>query len=172
MIDPDTRDRILAAPEAILEDRDLMQALIGANDRSMGGNIVDLRGLAMDRLNQKLDRLEDALAVLERDQMVADEGEEGLISQLTESAKVLQGRLERPEGERFSRGLRGWERTYDIEQVDALCDQLWEYFNEGSQMSVDDVRRSVFKPRRGNLGYREPEVDAFLDRVVSVMVST
>lgn len=59
MIDPDTRDRILAAPEAILEDRDLMQALIGANDRSMGGNIVDLRGLAMDRLNQKLDRLED-----------------------------------------------------------------------------------------------------------------
>ncbi len=34
MIDPDTRDRILASPEALLEDRDLMQALIGANDRA------------------------------------------------------------------------------------------------------------------------------------------
>jgi uncharacterized protein YigA (DUF484 family) len=59
MIDPDTRDRILAAPETLLEDRDLMQALIGANDRAMGGNVIDLRGLAMERLNQKLDRLED-----------------------------------------------------------------------------------------------------------------
>lgn len=59
MIDPDTRDRILASPEALLEDRDVMEALIGANDRAMGGNIVDLRGLAMERLNQKLDRLED-----------------------------------------------------------------------------------------------------------------
>jgi uncharacterized protein YigA (DUF484 family) len=59
MIDPDTRDQILAAPEALLEDRDVMQALIGANDRAAGGNVVDLRGLAMERLNQKLDRLED-----------------------------------------------------------------------------------------------------------------
>lgn len=59
MIDQDTRDRILAAPEALLEDRDVMQALIGANDRAVGGNVVDLRGLAMERLNQKLDRLED-----------------------------------------------------------------------------------------------------------------
>ncbi|NBZ86950.1 DUF484 family protein [Stagnihabitans tardus] len=59
MIDPDTRDRILASPEALLEDRDVMQALIGANDRAAGTNVVDLRGLAMERLNQKLDRLED-----------------------------------------------------------------------------------------------------------------
>lgn len=59
MIDPDTRDRILAAPEALLEDRDVMQALIGANERAAGSNVVDLRGLAMERLNQKLDRLED-----------------------------------------------------------------------------------------------------------------
>lgn len=59
MIDQDTRDRILASPEALLEDRDVMQALIGANDRAVGGNVVDLRGLAMERLNQKLDRLED-----------------------------------------------------------------------------------------------------------------
>lgn len=59
MIDPDTRDRILAAPEALLDDRDVMQALIGAGDRAAGSNVVDLRGLAMERLNQKLDRLED-----------------------------------------------------------------------------------------------------------------
>ena len=36
-----------------------MQALIAANERAMGGNIVDLRGIAMDRLETRLDRLED-----------------------------------------------------------------------------------------------------------------
>jgi DivIVA domain-containing protein len=38
-------------------------------------------------------------------------------------------------------------------------------------MSADDVRHAVFRGRRGNTGYREPEVDAFLDRAVSVMVA-
>ncbi len=59
MIDQDMRDRILAEPEAILEDRDVMNALIGANERLMGSNIVDLRGIAMERLENRLDRLED-----------------------------------------------------------------------------------------------------------------
>lgn len=59
MIEQDVRDRILAEPEVILEDRDLMKALIAANERAMGGNIVDLRGIAMERLEGKLDRLED-----------------------------------------------------------------------------------------------------------------
>jgi uncharacterized protein YigA (DUF484 family) len=59
MIEQDLRDRILAAPETILEDRDLMQALVAANDRAMGDNVIDLRGLAMQRLEGRLDRLED-----------------------------------------------------------------------------------------------------------------
>jgi uncharacterized protein len=59
MIDQDTRDRLLAEPEMILEDRDLMNALIGANERLMGSNIIDLRGIAMERLEGRLDRLED-----------------------------------------------------------------------------------------------------------------
>ena len=59
MIDPDLRDRIIAEPETLLEDRDVMNALIGANERLMGSNIVDLRGIAMERLEGRLDRLED-----------------------------------------------------------------------------------------------------------------
>ncbi len=53
------RDKILSEPEMILEDREVMGALIAANERSMGGNIVDLRGIAMDRLESRLDRLEE-----------------------------------------------------------------------------------------------------------------
>ena len=55
----DWRNRVLTDPELILEDRDLMRALIAANDRQMGGNIVDMRGIAMERLQNRLDRLED-----------------------------------------------------------------------------------------------------------------
>ena len=59
MIDQELRDKILAEPEVLLEDRDVMNALIGANERLMGSNIVDLRGIAMERLEGRLDRLED-----------------------------------------------------------------------------------------------------------------
>jgi uncharacterized protein len=59
MIDQDLRDRILSEPEILLEDRDVMNALISANERLMGNNIVDLRGIAMERLEGRLDRLED-----------------------------------------------------------------------------------------------------------------
>ena len=58
-LDDATRAAIIAAPDSILDDQDLMRALIAANERSMGGNIVDLRGIAMERLEARLDRLED-----------------------------------------------------------------------------------------------------------------
>ena len=51
MIEPDLRDRILAEPERDpARTRDVMRALIAANERAMGVNIVDLRGIAMERL--------------------------------------------------------------------------------------------------------------------------
>lgn len=53
------RKKIIDDPEVILEDQMVMRALIDANARSMGSNIVDLRGIAMDRLENRLDRLED-----------------------------------------------------------------------------------------------------------------
>lgn len=55
----DVRSRILQDPEVILEDPDVMRALIDANDRAMGANIVDLRGVAMERLEARLSRLEE-----------------------------------------------------------------------------------------------------------------
>ncbi|HCI08067.1 DUF484 family protein [Ascidiaceihabitans sp.] len=58
-IDDTLREAIISQPNVILDDKDLMQALIAANERAMGGNIVDLRGIAMDRLESRLDRLED-----------------------------------------------------------------------------------------------------------------
>lgn len=55
----DMRARILNEPDTILSDPDVMRALITANEQAMGSNIVDLRGVAMERLEDRLTRLED-----------------------------------------------------------------------------------------------------------------
>ncbi len=59
LIEDTLREKIMADPDAVLEDQDLMRALIAANDRALGANVVDLRGIAMERLEARLDRLED-----------------------------------------------------------------------------------------------------------------
>ncbi|NYS24254.1 DUF484 family protein [Rhodobacteraceae bacterium 2376] len=58
-IDDDLRARILADPALVLDDRELMHALVTTSESQMGRNIVDLRGLAMERLEARLDRLEE-----------------------------------------------------------------------------------------------------------------
>lgn len=53
------RDQILSDPDVILQDRAVMKALVAANEKNLGDNIVDLRGVAMERLEDRFDRLED-----------------------------------------------------------------------------------------------------------------
>ena len=53
------REKILSEPDLVLDDQAVMRALISANEKSMGSNIVDLRSVAMNRLEDRLDRLED-----------------------------------------------------------------------------------------------------------------
>lgn len=55
----EVRRAIISQPDCILDDKDVMHALIAANEKTMGANIVDLRGIAMERLEGRLDRLED-----------------------------------------------------------------------------------------------------------------
>lgn len=58
-LEHELREKILAEPNTILEDHDLMRALVAANEKVMGENIVDLRGIAMNRLESRLDKLEN-----------------------------------------------------------------------------------------------------------------
>lgn len=59
LLSADVRTKIISDPDALLEDQDIMRALVAANEKSLGSNIVDLRGIAMERLESRLDRLED-----------------------------------------------------------------------------------------------------------------
>lgn len=53
------KQHILQDPNTVLEDRDVMRALISADEASRGGNVVDLRSIVIERLEARLDRLED-----------------------------------------------------------------------------------------------------------------
>ena len=54
----DVRRRILADPEIVLSDPVLMRALVDRSEAPAAGNVVDMRGLAMARLEERLARLE------------------------------------------------------------------------------------------------------------------
>lgn len=55
----DLREKIIANPDFLLEDADVMRALVGAKADQNAANIVDLRSVAMERLEARFDRLED-----------------------------------------------------------------------------------------------------------------
>ena len=87
------------------------------------------------------------------------------------SSGVLRGRLHRPDGERFRRPAKAKVRSYNTTDVDDLCRELIGYLEEDKPLSVDNVRRAVFRPAVGQDGYEESQVDAFLDRVVELMAA-
>ncbi|PID36761.1 MAG: recombinase XerC [Rhodobacterales bacterium] len=58
-ITEDLREQLIEQPEVILNDHELMRALVAANERALGANVVDMRGIAMERLEARLDRLEE-----------------------------------------------------------------------------------------------------------------
>lgn len=57
-MDKEIRLRLMAEPELLLSDRELMRAIIGAHEASLGENVIDIRGPAMAALETRLDRLE------------------------------------------------------------------------------------------------------------------
>lgn len=58
-MDDSVRAKIMSDPVALLDDHDLMRALVSANGGDRDSNVIDLRGIAMERLEARLDRLED-----------------------------------------------------------------------------------------------------------------
>lgn len=53
------KSEILKDPTVILDDPEVMRALLNNHDSAKGENFVDLRGVFVERLEDRLDRLED-----------------------------------------------------------------------------------------------------------------
>ena len=58
-MDESVRAKIMSDPAVLLDDHDIMRVLVAANDGPGKSNVIDLRTIAMERLEARLDRLED-----------------------------------------------------------------------------------------------------------------
>ena len=95
-------------------------------------------------------------------------GQKAWYAEARSKASDVVARLERPEGQRFSR-VSFLGTGYHPKDVDAFAARLGGYFREGKPLSLTEVRSVVFRPKHG--GYREAQVDALLDAVVEVMLA-
>ncbi|WP_394942060.1 DivIVA domain-containing protein [Psychromicrobium sp. YIM B11713] len=163
-------DQFLAKARAIYTSAEQGQKALTSRDvREMTFDAVR-GGYEPQAVDAALDRLEDVFAQQERDALIASKGEDAWLAQIGRLSGVLRARLHRPDGQRFRRPRRNG-RSYKTTDVDALCHQLLEYFEQDKPLSVDVVRRAVFGPARGKDGYEEQQVDAFLDRVIELMAA-
>jgi DivIVA domain-containing protein len=167
--DVDQVDAFFARARVAYEQAGRRAAMTSRDVRKAGFDLVR-GGYDVAQVDSALDRLEDAFAAREQQALSDRLGEQGALDALTRRARDLRGRLVRPDGERFDRAT-GFTRGYAVADVDALCAGLLRYFEEGEDMSVDEVRRAVFRTRFGSRAYAEAQVDAFLDRVVEVMLA-
>ena len=125
-------------------------------------------GYSPTHVDAALERLEDAFATRERDKARRDVGDQAWYSGARAQAREIIDRIARGDGDRFRRS--GFLTTgYDRKQVDEFAAKLQSYFKDGNAMSVEEVRSVAFRGRKG--GYREAQVDLFLDAVVGVMLA-
>ena len=123
-------------------------------------------GYSVTAVDVAIDRLEDAFTNRRLAKTLQSAGTEALIEQATSLRVLLVGRLERPKNKRFKTTgfvLRGYSRK----QVDAFLDVVSTHIDTRSALSVDEVRKVIFTPKRG--GYAENQVDAFIDRVIELL---
>ncbi len=139
---------------------------------------LDIRRAAFDEsrggyktadVDAALDKLEDAFAKRLREQFVTQHGQEAWNADLQQRAGVLYERLSRNPGTRFSKPS-GLKRGYSAKAVDELLDRVTHYFNTGEVVTAQDIRSSTFKRVGKSRAYVEKEVDAFLAKVVDVLL--
>lgn len=126
------------------------------------------KGYEPAHVDAALERLEDAFAMRERDRVLRATGDETWFAEARSTAEAIVARLERPKGRRFDR-VTILSAGYHPKDVDSLVERLQGYFSEGRALSIEEVRTSVFRPKRG--GYREGQVDLVLDSVIDVMLA-
>jgi DivIVA domain-containing protein len=125
-------------------------------------------GYSTTHVDAALERLEDAFASRERELLSAELGDATWFERARDIAQEVLDRLDRPVGHRFER-VGFLSMGYHPKDVDAFGDRLTGYFQDGTAMSVDEVRGAAFRSRRG--GYSEAQVDLVLDAVIDVMLA-
>lgn len=125
-------------------------------------------GYAVAPVDAAIGRIEDAFAARERERALSRAGARAWVGRSRNLAQEILDRLSRPERRRFDRvGVLSY--GYRIDEVDIVADRIARYLESGEPLTVEQVRSVAFRMQRG--GYREAQVDAVLDGVVSVILA-
>lgn len=142
--------------------------LTSSDIRSTVFPLVKDAGFNTKAVDEALWRLEEAFADKERVESTAEKGEEGYFREIRERAQEILDRSSRPHGEKF-RTVSLVQPGYHRGDVDSLCDDIAQYFQQQQVLSVASVRTATF--RTSLAGYDERQVDALLDDTIAVMLA-
>jgi len=125
-------------------------------------------GYSTSHVDAAMERLEDVFATRERERAVAAVGREAWQERARETAQVLLNRFSRPARQRFTR-VGPLTVGYHMGDVDRLVSRLALFFQDGPEVTADQVRTAVFRRQRG--GYREAQVDLALDAAIDAILA-
>jgi DivIVA domain-containing protein len=161
----EVEDFLEDARRAYTGDRGSAQVVTAASIRQMGFS-MKRGGYQPAAVDAALERLEDAFAARERDRTLAQLGNQGAYQQARSDAQVILDRCARPRGRRFTR-VSVFTTGYSVRDVDAFADRIVRYLQQGTPLTVDDVRGVTFASAKG--GYQETQVDVVLDAVIDLL---
>lgn len=163
----EVEDFLEDARRAYTGDRGSAQVVTATSIRQMGFS-MKRGGYTPAAVDAALERLEDAFAARERDRALAELGNQGAYERARSDAQVILDRCVRPRGRRFKRvGIL--TTGYSVREVDGFADRIVRYLQQGTPLTVDDVRGIAFARQKG--GYQETQVDVVLDSVIELLQS-
>ncbi|WP_062465570.1 DivIVA domain-containing protein [Demequina maris] len=120
-------------------------------------------------VDSALDRLEAAFVGRQRESYVRTNGQDAWMQELAQRAQTLYPRLRRPAGERFAHP-GAVSSGYRASDVDDLLTRVTAFFDRGAPLTADEVRGATFRTAHGSRAYDEATVDAFLARMVDILL--
>lgn len=117
-----------------------------------------------------LDRMEAGFIQRDRANHIAINGEAAWLSHVADRATTLYPRLSRPLGERFAHPEPG-QAGYSAQHVDDFLGRLADFFDQNQPLTVSEIRSLTFPPAKEEKAYVEGAVDAYLARVIEILLS-
>ena len=162
-------DEFLARARASFEEATESDDRVTSAEIRRTAFAVRRSGYSARHVDAAMDRLEEVFFERERRARIAEVGEEAWWEDTRQLLSELRGRLGRPKGKRFKRRsifASGYRRA----QVDAFLDLVDAMLQGHGSLTTADVRSVVFHTEWR--GYNEDQVDALLDAVIVLMLST
>ena len=161
-------DAFLAEARVAYDNYELGEPTMTSADVRRVAFDVAKKGYAAPVVDAALERLEVALAELERERVIDSEGWEGLSRRSRESLEAITTRFARPTKKRFTR-VGAFATGYRVADVDAFADEVRSGLESGAVLRASWVRQAVFRPQKR--GYNETQVDLVLDELIDALIA-